>query len=121
MKTQAKKLPRAQMRGYVGHAQYYNGEFTGWGVISKKRHNGDTHYLAVIPCSTRKQARALVRLHNFTDPGVRALAGACEALNGCKNRRELNATISFIVDRFITHPAKELPPHLTRALCLTDL
>lgn len=58
------------MRGYVGHAQYYNGKFTGWGVISKKRHNSDTHYLAVLPCSSRKQARALVRAHN-TNPITR--------------------------------------------------
>lgn len=68
--------------------------------------------VAVIPASSAKAARDIVKAHNYSDPGVGALARSCEALKGCKNRRELNATISFIVDYFITHPSKELPAHL---------
>lgn len=70
MKTQAKKLPMAR----VMYGNSKDSEYMGTTVLQPKKYGPalDVTY-ALLPCSTRKQARALVRLHGMSADSVHEL------------------------------------------------
>ena len=59
---------------------------------------------------TAKEQIALQRVEQECD--IAALKACIDALDKSTSRRMLNANIHFIVDRYLWHPADDLPEHL---------
>lgn len=51
-------------------------------------------------------------MKRIRDKDLLALKGAVRALNKSTSRRLLVANLSFLWDRFVTHPGKHLPKQL---------
>ncbi len=49
------------------------------------------------------------------DPDFLALKRAVRALNGCTSIEMVEATLIYLRDRYIDHPAKETPEHLRKS------
>lgn len=46
------------------------------------------------------------------DPDIRAIQGACKALNLSSSRRMLKANLRFLLDRYLLRPSPYIPTRL---------